>query len=140
MSYCYLICYVAHIPIGLLCCSAQNGFSLCSMLLFGGSYPPWVRRSAHCKPPPHQHRAATGSGSHQWRRQSATSTHPTLRGGSGQHKQTTSWAGRSLFGFLLVETVKRATSSDSEVQRSAERIYVSASAFLAHIHITHGDS
>ena len=82
--------------------------------VFGGSYPPWVRRSAHCKPPTQSSSRATGGG--EWLPPVAPPVchqHPSHPQGLGQHKQTTSWAGRSQFGFLLVETaVKRATSSE----------------------------
>ena len=85
----------------------------CWCWVFGGSYPPWVRRSAHCKPPTQSSRA-TGGG--EWLPPVAPPVchqHPSHPQGLGQHKQTTSWAGRSQFGFLLVETaVKRATSSE----------------------------
>ena len=69
--------------------------------VFGGSYPPWVRRSAHCKPPTQSSRA-TGGG--EWLPPVAPPVchqHPSHPQGLGQHKQTTSWAGRSQFGFHL---------------------------------------
>ena len=66
----------------------QNGLSLCSMLVSGSKRGVWwvlpTVGAPLCTLQTPKHRAAeplvAGSGCHQWRRQSATSIHPTLRG------------------------------------------------------------